>query len=214
MSHEAQSDQKVSGSLPLQGLSSNPPWYEITSTGSSPGSGLWVFKGRGVQSQAGIRWDYGCCVSCCGCADYNTQHLTDHLLHPPHPSLHADLRKNFEQDPQGKEVPINGMIVLHCRPPEGVPVAEVSTAPAALSFHYRRAEIGIAATTQTLCSGFAFGCLTFTGLSKLRWIRTIKLTFKDKRQTFREEKNVSPNRDLMSQNQQRHQRQRESCDFF
>ncbi|XP_056146444.1 LOW QUALITY PROTEIN: netrin receptor UNC5D-like [Lampris incognitus] len=37
----------------------------------------------------------------------------------------AYLRKNFEQDPQGAEVPIKGMIVLHCRPPEGVPVAEV-----------------------------------------------------------------------------------------
>lgn len=40
-------------------------------------------------------------------------------------SFLTDLRKNFEQDPQGKEVPIKGMIVLHCRPPEGVPMAKV-----------------------------------------------------------------------------------------
>ncbi|XP_054614106.1 netrin receptor UNC5D-like [Dunckerocampus dactyliophorus] len=37
----------------------------------------------------------------------------------------AYLRKNFEQDPQGVEVPLSGMIVLHCRPPEGVPPAQV-----------------------------------------------------------------------------------------
>ncbi|CAL8281760.1 unnamed protein product [Gadus morhua 'NCC'] len=36
------------------------------------------------------------------------------------------LRKNFEQDPQCTEVPLKGMIVLHCRPPEGVPLAKVS----------------------------------------------------------------------------------------
>uniref|UniRef100_A0A8C2KBV1 Netrin receptor UNC5 n=1 Tax=Cyprinus carpio TaxID=7962 RepID=A0A8C2KBV1_CYPCA len=40
-------------------------------------------------------------------------------------SFQTDLRKNFEQDPQGNEVPMKGMIVLHCRPPEGVPMAEV-----------------------------------------------------------------------------------------
>lgn len=60
-------------------------------------------------------------------------------------SPHADLRKNFEQDPQGKEVPINGMIVLHCRPPEGVPVAEVRR-----FCSQGAAEIGIRVSAQVL----------------------------------------------------------------
>ncbi|GCB72641.1 hypothetical protein scyTo_0002108 [Scyliorhinus torazame] len=37
----------------------------------------------------------------------------------------AYLRKNFEQDSQAKEVPLEGKIILHCRPPEGVPSAKV-----------------------------------------------------------------------------------------
>uniref|UniRef100_A0A8C5TR35 Netrin receptor UNC5 n=1 Tax=Malurus cyaneus samueli TaxID=2593467 RepID=A0A8C5TR35_9PASS len=43
----------------------------------------------------------------------------------------AYLRKNFEQDPQGKEVPIEGMIVLHCYPhPDNTVGALLCSSPA------------------------------------------------------------------------------------